>query len=250
MFDPKAISEYALSHMDSTHEDVQSSLNLFRTFKRLYEKNPTLLKELLSLAAVESPLSAKPSAFSYVLGIVTDKQSLLITNLSEDRSQVFLQPHHRNQVWSIGRDPSRVSLFVHDKRLSRCHAAIRYHAVHGFLLYDLDSTNGTYVNGIRVRQSYLLKDGDLIRLGSLNFVFFTGSEFCRADLPKPEILRQLSEPSPEVTAARRLPHNATPEPAAKVFDPALESLEKTLHFMHQVEQVQGSGARALNTELR
>ena len=52
---------------------------------------------------------------------------------------------------------------------SRHHAQIR--AVHGHIyLMDLSSTNGTYLNGQRVTES-ILKDGDIISLGSVQFVF-------------------------------------------------------------------------------
>ncbi|HEY9888308.1 MAG TPA: FHA domain-containing protein, partial [Candidatus Obscuribacterales bacterium] len=172
--------------MDSSVEDIQNSLNLFQTFRRLYEQNPSLLNEILSLAAVDKQIPVRPGNFSYVLGLVTDKQALLITNVSEDRSQIFLQPHLQNQIWTFGRDPNQSSLPIRDRRLSRCHAAIRYDASCGFVLYDLNSTNGTYVNGVRIRQSHILKDGDLIRLGSMNFGFFTGSEFRRVGTPSPD----------------------------------------------------------------
>jgi hypothetical protein len=136
MFDPKVLSEYALSHMDVSTESIQTSLNLFQTFKRLYEQNPALLNEILNLASVDKQMPVHPGNFSYVLGLVTDKQALLITNVSEDRSQIFLQPHLNNQIWTFGRDPNKSSLPIRDRRLSRCHAAIRYDSTCGFVLHD------------------------------------------------------------------------------------------------------------------
>ena len=234
MFDPKALSEYALSNMESSHEDIQNSLNLFQTFKRLYEQNPALLNEILSLAAVDKQMPVRPGNFSYVLGLVTDKQALLITNLSEERSQIFLQPNLYDQIWTIGRDPNKTSLPIRDRRLSRCHAAIRYDDTCGFILYDLNSTNGTYVNGVRVRESYILQDSDLVRLGSLNFGFFTGSEFRRVGPPAPDIVQQLNAVTVHPTAPMETP--LSPE-AHDALDSAEDissvSLEKTLHFMHQ-----------------
>ena len=193
MFDPKALSEYALANMESSHEDIRRSLNLFQTFRRLYEQNPALLNELLGLATIDNQMPIRPGNFSYILGLVTDRQALLITNLSEERSQIFLQPYLPDQIWTIGRDPNQSSLPVRDRRLSRCHAAVRFDLSSGFILYDLNSTNGTYVNGVRIRQSHTLKDGDLVRLGSLNFGFFTGSEFRRVGPPSQDIIQQLNE---------------------------------------------------------
>jgi hypothetical protein len=231
MFDPKALSEYAISHMDSSDEDIQNSLNLFQTFRRLYEQNPSLLHEILSLATVDKQMPMHPGNFSYVLGLVTDKQALLITNVSEDRSQIFLQPHLQNQIWTFGRDPNQASLPIRDRRLSRCHAAIRYEAACGFMLYDLNSTNGTYVNGVRIRQSHMLKDGDLIRLGSMNFGFFTGSEFRRVGSPSPDIIRQLSEACVPPTSPMD-----TMEITEVDDSPMLSAnLEQTLQFMNHPE---------------
>jgi hypothetical protein len=232
MFDPKALSEYALSHMDSSDEDIQNSLNLFQTFRRLYEQNPSLLNEILSLATVDKQMPVRPGNFSYVLGLVTDKQALLITNVSEDRSQIFLQPHLQNQIWTFGRDPNQASLPIRDRRLSRCHAAIRYDAACGFMLYDLNSTNGTYVNGVRIRQSHILKDGDLIRLGSMNFGFFTGSEFRRVGSPAPDIIRLLSESCVPPTAPIDNSMETTEMDEQETLPP---NLEQTLHFMNHPE---------------
>ncbi|MEM1308903.1 MAG: hypothetical protein AAGF98_05265, partial [Cyanobacteria bacterium P01_H01_bin.153] len=56
MFDPKVLSEYALSHMDASAESIQNSLNLFQVFKRLYEQNPALLSEILNMATVDKQM--------------------------------------------------------------------------------------------------------------------------------------------------------------------------------------------------
>lgn len=234
MFDPKALSEYALSHMDVSTESIQTSLNLFQTFKRLYEQNPALLNEILSLAAVDKQMPVHPGNFSYVLGLVTDKQALLITNVSEDRSQIFLQPQVQNQIWTFGRDPNQSSLPIRDRRLSRCHAAIRYDAADGFVIYDLGSTNGTYVNGVRIRQNLALRDGDLVRLGSMNFGFFTGAEFRRVGQPSSDVLRRISEAAVPPTA----PMDDMPETIADDHDGLPPNLEQTLHFMSGTEFVQ------------
>lgn len=238
MLDTKALSEYALSNMDSTHENVQNSLSLFQTFKRLHEKNPVLLNEILGMATAEKPMATRLGNFSYVLGLVTDKQALLITNLSEERSQIFLQPYLRNQIWTIGRDPNQASLAIHDRRLSRRHAAIRYIPGHGFLLADLRSTNGTYVNGARVRQSYLLQDGDLVRLGSLTFGFFTGAEFRRVGHPSPEVMQQLNEASKQIQRPIESPKVVRDESEQVTSENSPDSLGKTVHFSHQTDLTQ------------
>ena len=235
MFDPKVSSEYVLSNMESSSEDIQHSLNLFQTFKRLYEQNPALLNELLSLATVDKQIPIRSGHFSYVLGLVTDRQALLITNLSEERSQIFLQPHLQDQIWTIGRDPNQASLAVRDRRLSRCHAAIRHDNSCGFILYDLNSTNGTYVNGVRIRESHTLKDGDLVRLGSLNFGFFTGSEFRRVGPPSQETIHRLNEVSVgPTTPMETFPSEEQNEAWTHSMAPV--HLDQTLYFMKQIKR--------------
>jgi pSer/pThr/pTyr-binding forkhead associated (FHA) protein len=71
-------------------------------------------------------------------------------------------------VTNIGRRLDN-HLVVDDPRVSRYHAQIRY--VRGrFILFDLNSTGGTYINGQRVNQS-VLYPGDVISLAGLPIVF-------------------------------------------------------------------------------
>jgi Protein of unknown function (DUF3662)/FHA domain len=68
----------------------------------------------------------------------------------------------------IGRDPQN-DIVLDDRRVSRKHAEIRLR-LGRYTLYDLQSTNGTYVNGRRVAEK-VLDDGDQISVGGLELVF-------------------------------------------------------------------------------
>lgn len=68
----------------------------------------------------------------------------------------------------IGRDPQN-DVVLDDRRVSRKHAEIRLR-LGRYTLYDLQSTNGTYVNGRRVAEK-VLDDGDKISVGGLELVF-------------------------------------------------------------------------------
>lgn len=60
-------------------------------------------------------------------------------------------------------------MVLEDRQASREHAEIR--KVGGaFVLKDLESKNGTFVNGTPV-SSWTLKDGDVIRIGRAEFRF-------------------------------------------------------------------------------
>jgi uncharacterized protein YkwD len=62
------------------------------------------------------------------------------------------------------------TLRLRDQSVSRRHAVIRYRDGR-YVLRDLQSTNGTFVNEQRVRVQILLKDGDHVRFGGVRFVF-------------------------------------------------------------------------------
>jgi hypothetical protein len=68
----------------------------------------------------------------------------------------------------IGRDPQN-DVVLDDRRVSRKHAEIRLR-LGRYTLYDLQSTNGTYVNGRRVAEK-VLENGDKISVGGLEIVF-------------------------------------------------------------------------------
>jgi serine phosphatase RsbU (regulator of sigma subunit) len=82
----------------------------------------------------------------------------------------FRQPL-QGPAMSIGR-ASDCSIPIKDRYLSRKHAEII--AVDGaWMLKDLGSANGTYLNGSRVEHDQVLKTGDRIRLGDTEIVFET-----------------------------------------------------------------------------
>ncbi|MBN1145707.1 MAG: FHA domain-containing protein, partial [Anaerolineales bacterium] len=71
-------------------------------------------------------------------------------------------------VVNIGRRPDN-HLAVDDRRVSRLHAQLR--AVGGcYVIFDLDSAGGTWVNGQRIRQQ-ALAPGDVISLGGAPLVY-------------------------------------------------------------------------------
>ncbi len=75
-------------------------------------------------------------------------------------------------VVNLGRRPDN-QLVIDDARISRTHAQIRL-AHKQFILFDLDSSGGTYVNGERITQK-VLHPGDVISLAGVPIVF--GQDF-------------------------------------------------------------------------
>ncbi|NEQ81373.1 MAG: FHA domain-containing protein [Moorea sp. SIO2I5] len=103
----------------------------------------------------------------YVAGVIQGQQTYLLTNLVNGKSQTLLQPQG---IWTIGRGrQSAIQLL--EKRLSRHHAVIQHIQKQGFYLI----TNGSFINGKRVKESHLLQDGEYVQLASISFSFF----FCK-----------------------------------------------------------------------
>ncbi len=75
--------------------------------------------------------------------------------------------------FSVGRDSSN-QLCLYDRTVSRRHCSISETDA-AFHLVDLDSHNGTFVNGIPVRRK-LLGHGDTIRVGHCELVFLIGED--------------------------------------------------------------------------
>lgn len=68
---------------------------------------------------------------------------------------------------TLGRDP-RNALVLSMPQVSTCHAVIR-HTEGRWVVEDLQSTNGTWLNGQRVRGPEPLRDGDLLHVGPIGF---------------------------------------------------------------------------------
>jgi len=228
MINANFLAEYSSELLDTVENtELKQRLGLYQLFLKLYEHHRGLLDEILNLE--NSGGGALPGMmFPYIQGMVLNRQIYLVTNLREGNTQTLSQPQN---TWIIGRDSRQVSLPIADKRLSRCHAAIRYVDGQGFYLTDLNSSNGSYVNGEKVQRSLLLKDGDRVRLGSLTLVFLVGDESHSMEDLSSEMLERLSlaeslssgRPqystpgiSPHVTPAKRLP---------------VTTLEETMTFM-------------------
>ena len=74
-----------------------------------------------------------------------------------------------DSVISVGRLPE-CTIAINDSNISRNHAEIRA-GVSTFVVVDLNSTNGTLVNGTRIIGQQDLSDGDIISFGSTHVRF-------------------------------------------------------------------------------
>jgi DNA-binding CsgD family transcriptional regulator len=96
---------------------------------------------------------------------------------------------------TLGADPANDLALPADPTLSRLHAVLeRYQA--GWCVRDLDSRNGTFVNGQRIWRERPLHPGDELRVGATRLVY-------RGDEPTGGKGTQASEPPPELTRRER-----------------------------------------------
>ncbi len=140
-------------------------------------------------------------------------------------------------AYSIGRNPM-CDLRVNNPSMSRKHAEIRTNG-EGFVIADLDSSNGTFVNGRRIDTSPLA-NGDVVLCGEFRFTF-TGEAPRRLTdsmatdgaaggpppIPRTEEVSAVSPPSrgnqPVATARGIAPSGVEPEDAAPSFgDPIVQ----------------------------
>ena len=123
------------------------------------KKNVTRIKELFETQVQETVeehhhvehIQAQPAGVPVRLTMQTGTFPVNKVNLRMNRSFIF------------GRS-SECEVYTDDRKLSRQHFAVEN--INGiFMIQDLNTTNGTYLNGIKVIGRQKLKSGDVIRAG-------------------------------------------------------------------------------------
>jgi pSer/pThr/pTyr-binding forkhead associated (FHA) protein len=105
--------------------------------------------------------------------VIRERLSMWVLTLHSPSSEPreYLLPPGKT---TLGRQPEN-HLVIPDESASRAHAEIEYQAETNTLtLYDLGSTNGTFVNRERCAGWRRLRPGDQIRIGQhiLNVAFY------------------------------------------------------------------------------
>jgi transcriptional regulator with GAF, ATPase, and Fis domain len=75
---------------------------------------------------------------------------------------------------SLGRDTAN-QIMIGDRAVSRLHCTITHVSPDVYEISDLESHNGTFVNGIQITRTPI-RHGDRIRVGSSEFAFLTGED--------------------------------------------------------------------------
>jgi Nif-specific regulatory protein len=148
---------------------------------------------------------------------------------------------------SIGRDSSN-SVRVADALLSRRHCVARREG-EGFTLVDLESLNGTFVNGRPVRE-HALAHGDEINIGESRIVFLSGDAEITAEASSPVELSELRMTA-RSTVRLKVEDALAPAEGAGEKARALASLTRDLTLLVKISTAISSvrGAEALQREL-
>ncbi len=85
------------------------------------------------------------------------------------------------ESWTIGRDPDACDLVVEDPAVSRSHLTLRK-TEEGFFVDNLSKTNPALINGKEIEETSMLREGDLLTVGSENFRFH--------EVEKPEVVEE------------------------------------------------------------
>ncbi|MCK4898677.1 MAG: FHA domain-containing protein [Anaerolineales bacterium] len=136
----------------------------------------------------------------------------------------------KNEIY-IGRDVNN-DIAVNDQEVSRKHARLVMQAG-GYVLEDLGSTNGTYVNGQRLMGPHVLRPGETVMLGeNVSMVLEAGYDADATIVsqapavpsydPTPPPQETYTPPPQQPTTAPLQPAQVTPSPATPYYEPPQE----------------------------
>jgi adenylate cyclase len=157
----------------------------------------------------------------------------IVLTTPEGQQVVELRAHN-----TLGRHPSN-SIQLLDKIVSKEHCIIELRG-DAFVLKDLGSLNGTYINGERVAGEQRLSHGDDIALGTTRARYDDGS-----GRPMPAV----APPQPEPAAWQAAPAPQPGPPAGGEFTPAVPPPSSSLGFAgaaHATGILRGGAPASLN----
>jgi pSer/pThr/pTyr-binding forkhead associated (FHA) protein len=135
--------------------------------------------------------------------VALPRSRLLIRKASAERGEEREEVLGERDI-AVGRSPSCDIVLDGDELASRRHALIQ-HKAGAYVVVDLGSSNGTYVNGYEIHEATPLRDGDRIAVGSHELIFAIGV------------------PGPNASLAGERPNGLPATPAAATMRPPAEA---------------------------
>ena len=74
----------------------------------------------------------------------------------------------QGEEWTLGRDAEEVAIVLEDPMVSRKHVVCR-HTAEGYILENFSSVNPATQNGKVITEPVLLKENDILQIGSTFF---------------------------------------------------------------------------------
>jgi two-component system cell cycle response regulator len=159
-----------------TQDDRLFVVGLIREARRCYNQMSIKLRIFIGLPLSEAEqdewmsddktIIADPGNMTILQGAKRQKACVIQYNGAKTGCRY---PLHEAQT-VVGREPENL-LFVAEPSISRRHAVIHQNGI-VFEIEDLGSLNGTFVNDVKVSARTPLRDGDMIRLGTILFKFY------------------------------------------------------------------------------
>jgi len=149
-----------LNHLAGIIAAVLNYALIFFLYVFLYQALRLIVSDLRTTAAPKAPLVFYDQAVA--------KGRLIVVEGSPDLPSGTALP--LGETVSIGRHEEHNDIVINAPVVSHEHACITFYRGN-YWLSDLNSTNGTFVNGVRVSAETALNDGDLIRIGPITFRF-------------------------------------------------------------------------------
>jgi pSer/pThr/pTyr-binding forkhead associated (FHA) protein len=130
----------------------------------------------------------------------------------------------------IGRQAAGAGTLANDIEISRQHARISKGPDGRYLIEDLGSTNGTWINGRRVERSTVLEIGDRIEVGASELIVQIGT------IPEATPPAGTEVPDPAIRAPEPVSEGTMPEGAGEVgVAPVQPEAPATGHISLRIE---------------
>ena len=104
----------------------------------------------------------------YTVPLVNDDSHLMLSLIDTDNSDNHFESPLRGKV-TIGRSGANQIVVNYDKSVSNRHCEIYLDKNGDFIIHDLNSSNGTYIERNRVVDTAEIANGSVVRLGRLEF---------------------------------------------------------------------------------
>lgn len=164
---------------------------------------------------------------------ITPGASVSLGGQADLRAEISVLPELRVVRYSlagmrsiqIGRS-SRSDIVLNDDRASRAHAMLTYESGI-YTLSDLNSTNGTFVNGTRIKKTYL-HDGDTFRIADSYFLFEREQLYWSSRPIKNVHAADVFKPAPQMRMMPETQEISITRPPQKVAKPEINWLSVLL----------------------